>query len=471
MSLRTLRWIIALCCLSLSVLAWAFPFWLESPTGRSNPWDRQNPNNYWLLTPVLTATPLPTGTPTVTQTSTPTPTNSPSPTPTPLPTIVVRVLDKKGAAVVNAVVMLGTDTAGALNTDALGEVVFVNAVPPVDVHVFSPNSAGLPLYLPYIASVYNQTATLLILDVFRSAPLVTTAVVYDVSGTAANNDYRIYGNDLASSVSAPCLSLPCFPINRAANLELDSLVHVAVHEFTGTSLTAAYFDQGLASNPLGITFTGSTGLGFLPMTQTLNWDIPSGANQVSYATYAGTSTSDQWYLGATGTNYPTYAALPINSAAPSSATQFTFGSNLYNWGGTSLNLNGAVIQQASNVGNVTFNYNGTVIFDAVPSSGSRVLQAHVVSGSGGNVWSVAIASGVVNYWNIYMPCTACSTLNVTLPSSYPAGVPINYLPSPVTMTPFVALYDVSGFDPTQPTYFWRVTSQNYRVQVLYSGTW
>lgn len=71
----------------LAARAEAFPFWLEAPSGRTNDWDRQNPNSKWNSVVVATNTPVDTPTSSVTPTITPTFTNSPPVTSTDTPTI------------------------------------------------------------------------------------------------------------------------------------------------------------------------------------------------------------------------------------------------------------------------------------------------------------------------------------------------------------------------------------------------
>jgi hypothetical protein len=87
----------------------AFPFWLDAPTGRTNPFDPKNPNHQSL--PV-------------------------APAPAPAPDLLVKLYDNVGLAVPGAWVQVNNDSAGAKQSNSLGQASFSGLSFPVLVHVF-----------------------------------------------------------------------------------------------------------------------------------------------------------------------------------------------------------------------------------------------------------------------------------------------------------------------------------------------
>src|SRR5882724_10993889 len=140
--------------LCLPSLGNAFPFWLEGPTGRSNPHDPRSP--LFQAQPQNTPTPYQSPTITPTFSTSPTITVSPTMTQTPLPggsPATYTIKDWQGAVVAGAVVMVNNDAARTGVTDASGHctINITSTSAPYTLTCFAPpDGGGYPTMIPCV---------------------------------------------------------------------------------------------------------------------------------------------------------------------------------------------------------------------------------------------------------------------------------------------------------------------------------
>lgn len=388
--------------------------------------------------PSWTATSNFTNTITLTPSLTLTPANTFTPVPTlPTGTLAVTVQDQEGTPIAGAIVMLNSNTAGALTSNASGVVNFSSVTFPVNVHIFSPNVSGTPSYSPdisTIAGVNSSTLTYGLIQANTSGMgLMGTFTGYvngsDMVQVRASDPFNIGGggggwNGAASGSYTFCCTN--HPVVDLAAIEFNTSPTpspVAAAFIVGYQVTPGPTNVvNIALTPIAGFSTGSTTVN---MTYNGNFSYyqadsaaGSAANttvdteQVQAGCSANCALNLSWVYPAAWSNYK------ITVQAGSSG------------GGGNNNGSGSIYRSSSIPGTqaATFLDPGTII--ANPSNSVPTLSFSNASSAGAQAhYQAGPTSGNNNKgaWEVVAPGIASGTSgSVAYPASYPSGVPSTY---------------------------------------------
>jgi hypothetical protein len=400
--------LLALCGMTQPAHA-GFFLWLDSPSGRSNPFDPKNPNFR------ATAAPLAT------------------PTPVPLPGLTMRLKDSGGNAKAGFLVMLGNSTTNTATTDATGRVNFPTAVFPADLHVISPWSQSLTAgcVTSYIGITFSP------IDLYLAAQTYSSAMINEqITRTAGTNFFMDryaggggYGGSGGSGGSYSCSPpVPMQYYTSGFSGNVANTVNFSAIEFdcAWTPVAAIFVPQQILPTS-GLTISAQTALsGF---NTAFTNAMPSNTIPWSYIGFdglCGSSPSDRYAVIGQDLGAAASVTLPWTYLSGFSYFEMTAHGD-HDYGGGEY----AYAQIALRSASPAPSWNPA--FPALP----RVLQTPSQAAPGfifdrdpamSPSFGVAsiVGSSSQFQWNLVIQCGACpATYGFNLPA-LPAAAPIQY---------------------------------------------
>jgi hypothetical protein len=406
----------------------------------------------------LTSTPTPlladstTATPTLTEAAVGSPTFSPTPTNVASgPGLNVYARDQLNNPLAGAMVMLNNDTAGAVTTDAAGWASFPSAALPCDIHVFSPWSAGQALYSPKIFSYFGANANTVVVNNFQSVGAVNFGLVplftqmtmqapmhyYYFGHFCFPNRYELYNFNFAPAAPATFYCPPNADLKFSV-LELDFTSHVLGAYFTSLNTGSGNLTITAATSPTGYT-SGNLDLNLAGIS---TWTMGTFY-------FSGGSGPQDLYFGGTGMSSPLNAAAHLTATAMAGAVFFQVQSIGMSVCANETRMGSTLTQFSSLTAGVDVLLAGLVTITQGPSGTTPVLSAVSALGWDAKAWTFGANNSYSSWYGCKQGAADGSTLNLTLPTVFPAVVPASYsFPVGQTFTATVTAMDsFNNFDP------------------------
>jgi hypothetical protein len=389
------------------------------------------------------------------------------------PSLKITVQTDLGAPVANAAVQLGSDSAGSVVTDSLGVAYFPTVTLPIDVHLFTPLSAGLPVYQPAIISFFG---------VNERQPTIKAWATPGPGGSPDSVTFCYLGTSNSAEVEAfQRISEADYSGGGGGSGPNACTVgmsgHLAGNHYncsffgydTGNSITCAWFEPKFTAvaGPDNRTRTALT-TGYSTHYPALSVTAPETWPNYNVTYEAGNSATDCWTVAHFQTPSAS-AILPL--AIPTTAAYYEY----------SIYASGTIGGQSCIVGTWPKNTGapGPTLSATLPgalnfsgglySSSNPSLTVNNPSGFNGNFWRVQYYC-VGAQWLGFKYSNAGTTETLVRPTSFPPGYGSNIVPAAgVTVTSSVSLSKESFTQlPFDLTFYLRSDAYS---SVYQTGTW
>lgn len=363
---------------------------------------------------------------------------TPTPTATSTPFFSVHVQDSNGTPISGAPVMLGSNAAGAVNSDANGNATFAGVTYPVDVHAFAPSTAGTPAYFPLVNSALGVTSSTLTIGTFgaRVTPGTLTGSINNAVNTGDivrlrwSQGYALFGAN--AQMTAVASSGYTF-----SNSVPPSFVQLQAVEYnsspTASPVAAAYYNSvpisGGVTNNLTISLTPISY--FTQGTTTLSVTYNSTYPVYGLEVHGGPADTQDFLLGNSGSLCGSNCSVPTTWIQPGGVTNVTLiaiGASL-----SFTDLGATIFHSSSIPSSQSATYIGLGTVTQNPSTGTPSLHYTNTSGVTASLvhWNMqpTPSAGNGNSWEVFAPGLApAATAVANYPGTFPAGVPATYRP-------------------------------------------
>jgi len=409
-----------------------FLFWLDSPTGRNNPFDPRNPRNQ------NSGDSLPI---------------APGPSFTGL---TVKVVDNNNVGVAGIKVMLNTNTAGAISTDASGNAAFPGAATPATVHVFAQNASFIPV-ITWL-NVAGPQATVGIGGIAGSSSNQAT-ITASVTHSGVSGNWHLKGIPFSRTRHGNLnfgTTINAFSVTSQSNFQQ---VYLSAAEGGGLTFTGALF-----APPVAVVAGAASVAGTLSASgwsnQFFNFNV-SGVpptTSTNIEAYAGSTWDNSWYCPDI-VNYQNASSGIMGSyAVPDGAGYYRFfvecdelpSSNpLYSYD--------FEVESASWPSTLNLTPPPKIVLTQSPTAANPHLVLQNPGGASADVMIAAVSTGpsysAAAAWAVmYFNPPANAVLDATYPYPYPSGVTLSALPVGVTMNVGGSLTDYFGVSNVSHVY-------------------
>jgi hypothetical protein len=425
-------------------------FWLDSPSGRSNPFDPKYSGPHSV--------------------------NS-MPIPTPVAGLTVRIKEAGAAAIPGAVVMLGNSTATVQVTDATGKAFFLGAMPPQDVHVFAP--PGQPQWAPAIVSCLGVPVSDVTLDAFINTLTAVIPLTITVRVTTTGSPF-VGGAGADAVVWPQAASFPVFQFGAGSSTFTypyssytgDSVYYSGAEVSILGSFTGAFFNPPQALSAPVTALSGiAVASGYSTASPALALSDAGAWGSGIMALYAGTAPGAAWYCPSLNVQFSVTVTAAGPWLYPSSPSYFEA-----SFAGFTTTASGefqsgvGYLSGTAMPATIAIKLPGRLSWTQTPS-GSNIHP--IVANSldeDGDGWVVTMghqdsSGATISDWSVFKyGATQAVAFNAAMPTTFPVavGAPAIF---PVGKTLTANAYvskSLTAFDPSRPLPGLNLTQERFR---------